>query len=199
MNRVQREWRYWDAFGKATPKQRAQLIRYATPHQLDGASELSYNFLRGALPLGRAAIRRLAPQKQILRRLGDPRRPLDDRRRWFQKGGTAVGALVQGLRKTAGPLAKKGVRRLVRGATKAVKKNRKKIVRGVARSARRGVTEGLEALSTSATSDVPREDDDDDPDDVAPPSTTPSRQTRIDQLQKDIEQMEAALKPRKGT
>jgi hypothetical protein len=113
MNRVQREGRYLDAFGRATPKQRAQLIRYATPYQVDTASELSYNFLRGALPLGRAAVRRLASYKTTLRRLGDLRRSLEERRRWFQKGGSVVGALVQGLKKTAVPVVKKGTQRLV--------------------------------------------------------------------------------------
>ncbi|KXJ10018.1 hypothetical protein AC249_AIPGENE18665 [Exaiptasia diaphana] len=128
--------RYWSALMKANPQQRQQLVRYATPDQVDAVSEMAYNVLRGTPPLAPEVMRRLRPYKKILRGMGNPRRSLTSRRRWIrQNGGSAVSALVKGV-----------AQGLKQGVRKGVKEQKGRIVQGLKKGAQRSLKKGVRKL-----------------------------------------------------
>ena len=121
---------------KANPQQRQQLVRYATPDQVDAVSEMAYNVLRGTPPLAPEVMRRLRPYKKVLRGMGNPRRSLTSRRRWVrQNGGSAVSALVKGV-----------AQGLKQGVRKGVKEQKGRIVQGLRKGAQRSLKRGVRKL-----------------------------------------------------
>ena len=179
MNRMQRHQRYWQALMKANPQQRKQLVRYVTPDQVDAASEMAYNVLRGTPSLPRSALNKLRPFKNVLRHMGNPRKSLASRRKWVrQNGGSAVSALVKGV-----------VKGLKQGAKKGLKEQKGKIVEGIKKSATRTLRKKVDKI-------LPSEDpekDDDQEQDTRKLERKPA-QSRIEKLQREIEDMELALK-----
>lgn len=177
MNRMERHHRYCNALAKANPEQRKRLIQYATPQQVDAVSEMAYNVLERNVPLEKRTLGRLKKFKSHIRGMGNPRLPLAVRRRWFQRGGGgAVQALVRGV-----------AQGLKQGAKKGLEQQKGKLMQGLKEGAQKGIQRWL-PTNVSSTND----DDDNDPDTVA--RRRSSVQTKIDQLQQDIEQMELALK-----
>jgi len=111
--RVNRQGRYWDALRRGTSTQQRQLLKYATPDQVDAMSEITYNFLQGRLPLPRAQLKTLASQKNLWRKIGDPRRSQSERRKWIQKGGGQnMNFLLRGLKQGVSRGVKQGARRV---------------------------------------------------------------------------------------
>jgi len=114
--RVKRQSRYWDALNRGTSRQRRQLLKYATPDQVDAMSEITYNFLQGRLTIPRTQLKSLAGQKKLWRKIGDPGRSQKERRKWIQKGGGEnMALLLRGL--------KQGVRRGVKQGVRKVQRN----------------------------------------------------------------------------
>lgn len=159
LNRIQRHPRYWNALLQADPQQREQLVRYATPDQVDALSEMAYNLLKGTPPLPSPILRRLRPFKESLRGMSDPRKSRKARRQWIvQEGGSAVGALVQGF-----------AQGLKEGARQGLRDQKGNVVRGLKEGAQRTVKNMF--------------------------SSTPlSKESKIQQLEKEIQTMEESLK-----
>jgi len=148
--RVQRQGRYWDALRGGTSTQRRQLLKYATPDQVDAMSEITYNFLQGKLPIPRTQLKAFTNQKNIWRKIGDPRRSQKERRKWIQKGGGEnMSLLLRGL--------KQGVRRGVKQGVRKVQRNYRQ---------------------RNQTTQPPQ----------------PTRQDKIQELERDIQRMESTLK-----
>jgi len=111
--RVRRQGRYFDAMRRGTSTQQRQLLKYATPDQVDAMSEITYNFLQGRLPLPRAQLKTLASQKNLWRKIGDPRRSQTERRKWIKKGGGQnMNFLLRGLKQGISRGVKQGARRV---------------------------------------------------------------------------------------
>jgi len=183
MNRLVRHRRYWNALAQATPDQRKRLVKYATPDQIDAAGEMAYNVLEGNVPLSKDTCQHLKKYKTQLRGMGNPRRRLGARKRWFQQGGgNAVQALVKGV-----------VRGLKEGAKKGLEGKKEQLISGLKNTAEKKFKSGID----SVFSNVPKSnEDDDDAVEVTTTTTTQpsSRASKIERLQREIEQMELALK-----
>jgi len=115
--------------------------------------------------------------------MGNPRRRLGARKRWFQQGGgNAVQALVKGV-----------VRGLKEGAKKGLEGKKEQLISGLKNTAEKKFKSGID----SVFSNVPKSnEDDDDAVEVTTTTTTQpsSRASKIERLQREIEQMELALK-----
>ena len=166
LNRLQRHSRYWNALLKADPGQRTQLVRYATPDQVDAVSEMAYNVLKGTPSLPKSAVRRLHPFKRALRGMGDPRKSWKSRRHCMvQGGGSAVGALVKGL-----------AQGLKEGARQGFQDQKPNVVRGLKEGAHRTLPHKVKTMFSRPS---PDEKD---------------REAKIQQLEQEIQSMEEALK-----
>lgn len=190
--RVRRQGRYWQGLTRGSVPQQRQLMRFATPDQVDAMSEIVYNVLRGHVPLTPQVYRQLASRKQLWRNIGDPRRRVDDRRKWLQQGGgKSMGLLLSSVRKGL----RRGVKQGQKGLRRGVKKNlRKGLRRGVTKTLRqglrRGVTQGVQqGLRRLQPTTV---DDDDDPSEALSEGPS-SRAGHIQQLEQDIARMERNL------
>lgn len=173
-SRVQRQGRYWYGMTRGTPEQQRQLLRYATPDQVNAMSEVVYNVLCGNVPLSRKALRVLQPQKHLWRSIGDPRRPWTARHKDLQKGGGKTMAML--LRSV-----KRGVRRGIKQGARQVQQ----------RSRQRPPPPPPPPTVSTDGGEVEEEEDHTHP---SHPATTPkSRSQQIRQLERDIAKMETTL------